>query len=105
MRQSVRSPLFLTPALGIDLAGALTAAAFLAAYLILEWVSFIHEYKGLPVTPWNPGLGVVLALMVFGGRRYAFVLFAGVILAEVLVLESKLEWPIIIGIAAVIAIG
>src|SRR5687768_9601458 len=40
-----------------------TALAFLGAYIALEWISFIHEYKGLPVTPWNPGLGVVFALM------------------------------------------
>src|SRR5262245_6872000 len=29
------------------LRSALTGAAFLAAYVILEWVSFIHEYKGV----------------------------------------------------------
>lgn len=27
------------------------AGMFLAAYVALEWVSSIHEYKGLPVTP------------------------------------------------------
>src|SRR5215468_6892142 len=73
--------------------------------VILEWVSFIHEYKGLPITPWNPGLGVVFALMVFGGSRYGIVLFAGVVLAEILVLKSKLEWTLILSIAAIIAAG
>jgi hypothetical protein len=48
-------------------ANAAVASIFLATYVALEWVSFIHEYKGLPVTPWNPGLGVVFALMVFFG--------------------------------------
>src|SRR5438046_1532470 len=78
-------------AFGIDLPNWIRAGSFLAAYLILEWVSFIHEYKGLPITPWNPGLGVVFALMIFGGSRYGIVLFAGIILAEILVLKSKLE--------------
>jgi two-component system, LuxR family, sensor kinase FixL len=91
-------------AFGIDLPNGIKAGIFLATYVILEWVSFIHEYKGLPITPWNPGLGVVFALMVFGGARFGVVLFAGVILAEILVLKSKLEWPIILSIAAIIAV-
>jgi hypothetical protein len=50
-------------------ANAAVAGMFLSAYVALEWISFIHEYKGLPITPWNPGLGVVFALMVFVGSR------------------------------------
>src|SRR5262249_54415434 len=49
----------LSTAIGIDLLNVIRAGIFLAAYVILEWVSFIHEYKGLPITPWNPGLGAV----------------------------------------------
>jgi two-component system, LuxR family, sensor kinase FixL len=80
-----------------------TAAVFLVAYVVLEWISFIHEYKGVPVTPWNPGLGVVFALVVLGGPRYAAVLFAGVVIAETTVLQTNLQWPIILGIAAIFA--
>lgn len=76
---------------------------FLALYVGLEWLSFIHEYKGVPITPWNPGLGAVFALMVFGGPVYAVILFAGVIISETLVLKTNLQWPIILGIAAIIA--
>jgi signal transduction histidine kinase len=90
---------------GAGLSQVLMAAAFLVAYVVLEWVSFIHEYKGVPVTPWNPGVGVVFALMLYGGARYGAVLFAGVILAEIVVLRSSLSWPIIVGIAAIIAFG
>ena len=73
---------------------AAAAGAFLLAYVALEWISFIHEYKGVPITPWNPGLGVVFALMVLGGPRYSAVLFAGVVIAETTVLQTKLQWPI-----------
>jgi two-component system sensor kinase FixL len=76
---------------------------FLALYVGLEWLSFIHEYKGVPITPWNPGLGVVFALMVFGGPVYAVILFAGVIISETLVLKTNLQWPLVLGIAAIIA--
>jgi len=97
---------FPSPAsLGFDLRSAITAGLFLAAYIVFEWISFIHEYKGLPITPWNPGLGVVFALMIAGAKRYALVLFGGVVLAEILVLNSNLEWPVILGIAAIIAVG
>lgn len=85
-------------------AGAI-AIAFLIAFVALEWMSFIHEYKGLPVTPWNPGLGVVFALMLYSGARYAVVLFAGVLVAEIAVLRTNLPWPFIIGVATVIALG
>jgi two-component system, LuxR family, sensor kinase FixL len=83
----------------------LLGATFLAVYLLLEWVSFIHEYKGVPVTPWNPGLGAVFALMLFAGARYGVVLFVGVVIAEIAVLRSSLSWPVIIGIAGIITIG
>jgi two-component system sensor kinase FixL len=81
------------------------AGLFLTAYVILDWISFIHEYKGLPVTPWNPGLGVVFALMVVVGSWGGFVLFAGVVVAEAFVLQSKLEWPIVIGVGAITSLS
>jgi two-component system, LuxR family, sensor kinase FixL len=83
---------------------AAAAGAFLLVYVVLEWISFIHEYRGVPVTPWNPGLGVVFALMVLSGPRYGAVLFAGVVIAETTVLQTKLQWPIILGIAAIFTI-
>ena len=43
------------------------AVLYLAAYIALEWASFIHVHKGLPITPWDPGLGLAFALMIRGG--------------------------------------
>jgi signal transduction histidine kinase len=76
------------------------APAYLAAYVVLEWASFIHEYKGVPVTPWNPGLGVLFASMVLIGPSYGLVLFAGVLVVEYFILDSQLGWPVIMGIGA-----
>jgi signal transduction histidine kinase len=84
---------------------ALIALAVVTAYVLLEWLSFIHEHKGLPITPWNPGLGLLFALMVLGGPVYAAVLFAGAIAAEIAVLRSNLSWPVIVGISGIIAMG
>src|SRR5215470_16492091 len=81
------------------------AGVCLAAYVVLAWVSFIHVHKGLPVTPWDPGLGVVFALMVLAGPWTGLVLFAGVVIAEVLVLQNEVDWPIIIGIGAITSLS
>ena len=78
---------------------------FVIAYLVLEWISFIHEYKGLPLTPWNPGLGLAFACLILIGPHYGIALFVGIIVAEIVVLQSNLEWTVIVGIAAIIASG
>jgi signal transduction histidine kinase len=79
------------------------AVLYLAAYIILEWASFIHVHKGLPITPWDPGLGVAFALMIRGGPLSGLILFAGMVVAETLVLQNDIDWPIDIGVAAITA--
>jgi signal transduction histidine kinase len=83
----------------------MTITGVVVAYVALEWISFIHESNGLPLTPWNPGLGLAFACLILGGLLYGVALFAGVIVAEIAVLKSDLEWPVIIGIGAVLASG
>ncbi len=83
----------------------LLGAGFLAVYLGLEWLSFIHEFNGLPVTPWNPGLGVGFALMVLRDPRYALVLFAGIVISEAFIVGSHLEKPVVALVAGIIAGG
>jgi signal transduction histidine kinase len=76
----------------------------LVAFLALEWLSSIHEFMSVPITPWNPGLGVVFAFMLLSGPIYGLVLFFGVIIAELVVLKTDLHWPIVVAIAAIIAL-
>jgi signal transduction histidine kinase len=85
--------------------GAAAAGAVLIAYVGLEWMSFIHEYRGVPVTPWNPGLGLAFGMIVLKGATYGLVLLLGVIAAEILVLNTDLGWPLILAVAAVVAAG
>lgn len=80
-------------------------ALYLAIYIILEWASFIHIHKGLPITPWDPGLGVAFALMIRGGPLNGLILFAGMVVAETLVLQNDVDWPIDIGVAAITALS
>lgn len=66
-------------------------AVLVLAYLGLEWVSEVHEYNGLPVTAWNPGLGMLFAVMVLKPRLGAAILAIAMVLAEVLVVHSALD--------------
>jgi two-component system sensor kinase FixL len=94
-----------TSQFGRALTSSLFTTGVIAAYVLLEWLSFIHEYKGVPVTPWNPGLGFVFGLIVLFGARYATVLFAGAVIAEIAILRTNLWWPIILALTAIIAAG
>ena len=93
------------PRLASALTSGLLMAGAVGGYVLLEWLSSIHEYKGVPITPWNPGLGLILAFMILFGARFAVVLFAGAVIAEVAVLRSSLPWAAILGIACIITVG
>ena len=93
------------PRLPSAIKSGLLMAGAVGGYVLLEWLSFIHEYKGVPITPWNPGLGLILAFMILFGARFAVVLFAGAVIAEVAVLRSNLPWAVILGIAGIITLG
>ena len=83
-----------------DLAGGL---AFILVFVALEWVTYSHEYRGVPVTPWNPGLGIAFGLLVLRGWGYGLALFAGVVVSEIVLLRTQLPWSSILAIAVVVA--
>lgn len=83
---------------------AVLGAALVVAFVALEWLSSIHEFMSVPITPWNPGLGVVFAFMLLRGPLYGLVLFVGMIAAESFVVRTELQWPVIVAIAAIISL-
>ncbi|MEZ5899972.1 MAG: ATP-binding protein [Hyphomicrobiaceae bacterium] len=42
-------------------------AAYIAAYIALDLISYVKPYGTFGVTPWNPQIGLTLALAYFGG--------------------------------------
>lgn len=73
----------------------LLGCIFLAAYVALDYVSYVKPYRGLGITPWNPPPGLSIAVVFLGGWVYApFVLMAPAI-ADLVVrgapLGTKLE--------------
>jgi signal transduction histidine kinase len=83
---------------------AVLGAVLVVVFVVMEWLSNIHEFMSVPITPWNPGLGVVFAFMLLRGPLYGLVLFAGMIAAELIVVRTALQWPVIVAIAAIISL-
>lgn len=81
----------------------LLPCALIGLYLGLEWLSFLHEHEGLPVTPWNPALGMMFAVIMLKGAPFGLVLFVSAALAQAIVLQSSLGWPVILAVAGVVA--
>lgn len=49
----------------------LISALYFVAHVVLDFISYVKPYGNLGVTPWNPQLGMSLALVFTGGISYA----------------------------------
>lgn len=78
--------------------GALTVA-----YMLLTWLSSIHEYQGLPFTAWDPGLGLLFAVMVIRPKLGTGALLIGIIGSEALILRNDVSPMHIVAIALIVA--
>jgi signal transduction histidine kinase len=65
--------------------------ALVALYVLLEWISSLHDYKGLPFTAWDPGLGLLFCVLILRPQLGAAALFAGIVCAEALFLVSTAD--------------
>ncbi|WP_247887631.1 ATP-binding protein [Azospirillum argentinense] len=63
----------------------LLSLAFLAAYLPIDWLTFIHPRPSLNITPWNPPAGLYMALLLWTGVRGLPMVYATLILADLVV--------------------
>jgi len=72
---------------------------YLAAYLALDWLSFVDPLGAYGVTPWNPTTGVSIALVLAFGRAFIPWLFIAPFLADELLRQSPLPLPAEIAVA------
>jgi two-component system sensor kinase FixL len=70
-----------TLALPLPLIGAL----YVAGYVLLEGVSYVHPFGAYGITPWNPSTGLSLLVVLIWGRRMLPLLFLTPPLAEIVV--------------------
>lgn len=61
---------------------ALTAIAYLALYVTLQWLSNVRPLLALDINPWNPQAGLALAFLVLYGGRAIPVSAAAVLVAH-----------------------
>ena len=78
---------------------------YLAGYVFLDWVSFIHPLASFGITPWNPGTGLSFALVLLFGWRMIPYLFAAPILSDAVNLATPLPVGAALASAAVIGAG
>ena len=85
-------------------ASSLGAIGFLVLFwILLDWATFIHGYKGSLITPWDPGVGVLFAVIIHDGILYSLALFIGVVFAEFVTRPGELGVPVILMTAAIVA--
>jgi two-component system sensor kinase FixL len=76
---------------------ATVVVTYVAAYLALDWLSFINALHGIGITPWDPSAGLTLAFLIVKGLRYT----PAVALAELL----SSEWLALVPVPFVAALG
>ncbi|HEX3339787.1 MAG TPA: MASE1 domain-containing protein [Pseudolabrys sp.] len=78
---------------------------YLAAYAVLDWISFIEPYAQLGITPWNPGTGLSFVLLLLFGLRMIPFLLVSPLLADFLNQQFAMPWYIEILASALVGGG
>jgi signal transduction histidine kinase len=77
--------------------------AYLAGYVLLDWLSYVHPIASFGITPWNPPTGLSFALILLFGVELLPWLLLSPLLADVLV--RGLPLPIWVQFASGLVIG
>lgn len=78
---------------------------YLAAYILLDWASFVHPYGSFGITPWNPHTGLSFALILLFGPRYWPWLVIAPLAADIIVRGLPVPWGAEIPIVLIIGLG
>ena len=81
------------------------ATGFLALYLLLDWISYIHPLQQSSITPWNPHPALAIALLALFGQRYLPVVAIAILAGELVVRKAAAGWPALLLIPIVLACG
>ena len=83
----------------------LFATVFIAAYVLIDWASFMDPLFALNITPWNPDPAIGLVLWLRFGRRMALPWFIALVAAEILVRQMPAGLPMTLLLAAQLTLG
>lgn len=77
--------------------------AYLAAYVALDWASYVQPFGHFGITPWNPHTGLSFALILLLGKRFIPLLFVAPFLADLVV--RLLPAPLPVGVLLWLVVG
>ncbi len=92
-------------AMPIQVTRTLRGLAFVIAYVVLDWASYLHPMYGLNITPWNPSLALGLVYWLQAGPRAALPWFVAILISEVLVRGLPATLPMTLVISAALTLG
>jgi two-component system sensor kinase FixL len=69
------------------------AFTYLAGYVLLDWLSYVHPVASFGITPWNPPTGLSFALVILFGAEFLPWLFVAPVLADAFVRGLALPLP------------
>lgn len=79
--------------------------AFIAAYIALDWASYIHPLLGLNITLWNPAPALGLALWMRFGRITAIPWFVAIMAGEFFIRAMPAAFLMTVVLSMVLTIG
>src|SRR6185503_4844876 len=81
------------------------SAIYVLLYVLADWLSYVQPVLKLGITPWNPQDGLTLAFLLVYGPRQLYVTAIAAVLSEILIRQSSIGSPLVIGAAVWIAVG
>lgn len=75
---------------------------FAAAYVALDWTSYVYPLHGLNITPWNPALPLGLVYWLHVGKSAAIPWFISLLVGEILVRGLPVTLPATFALAAIL---
>src|SRR2546429_314010 len=70
-------------------------AGYLSLYLLLDWASYVQAVRHTSITPWNPTAGLVMALLLVRGSRWAPLVALGIFVGELLTDDAPAPWRVL----------
>ena len=83
----------------------LFAPVFVAVYVALDWMSFIHPLAGFNITPWNPQPALAIALLMRFGFRWLPTVFVALLVSEWVSRGMDIPLPAILLLSAALCLG
>lgn len=79
--------------------------AFIAAYIALDWASYLHPLHGLNITLWNPAPALGLVLWLRFGRLTAIPWFVAIMTGEFVIRGMPATFLVTVVLSAVLTTG